>query len=98
MTEAGRLKAGVREQVRAGEREPSQHGAVGYREGCPCDRCRRGHAERIADLRRRRAALPPEAIPHGLVGYRDYRCRCLEKCRPANTAKRAEERAARRAA
>lgn len=97
MNEAGRYKAALRAKVRSGEREPSQHGWVGYNEGCLCDVCRAGNTAKTATARARRRLLPAEAIPHGLGGYDNYGCPC-EVCREAHRTRRADQRAAKKAA
>lgn len=48
-----RLRAArLREDIRAGVREPSRHDLYGYRQGCVCDVCRAANREHHASYRK----------------------------------------------
>lgn len=72
------------------------HGRLGrYERGCRCPKCTAANdgarirreqdpTERTPSRRWRKQRVDPAWIPHGLVGYNNYNCRC-QVCRGAAT-------------
>lgn len=92
MEESLERRSKLRELVVAGLAEPTSHGPTGYEQGCRCEDCRQGNADRHRRKRKRRVRRTPfELIPHGADGYTNYECRC-EKCTMEHRLERQKER------